>query len=589
MLKEIDTSNIHHIIEQKLIVPHFQGIIDFSSKKMFGVESLIRTTSPTPKLTPEELFINAQSKNCLLELDTLCLQQAISAFSKQQLSGYIFINVLPTSLEHICHYFATTDISIPLTHIVLEISEKHPFNNISQLNEHILTLRNYGILIAIDDLGAGYSGLKAWAEIQPDFVKIDRHFIDGIHSDGIKREFVRSILEIARGIGCEVIAEGIETIEELEVLQSFNIKLGQGYLLHKPEEKPSSISVENLPFNSHSLTLRKINTRPTETAESILEKREPISPDIRADIINDEFKNQPHISSLPIVKNSIPVGIISRFNMLETFSGRYSHQLHGDKPIEEFMNKAPVIVDSQTSLQDISKRITNNDNIDLNTDLIITKNNHYIGIGKTARLLEELTNSQIRYARHSNPLTLLPGNVRIYEWLDSLIQKEENFWLAYFDINHFKPFNDYYGYSRGDEVIVSLSEAIVKNTSVNLDMVGHIGGDDFVVIFRSSDWKARCKKILEDFKTSSIEFYSEKEINENGIWCEDRQGKPTFFNIITLAIGVVNPDPASCQSHHDVAALASTAKHEAKKKKDNYLFVSRRRFPKNYRFEHSIT
>jgi EAL domain-containing protein (putative c-di-GMP-specific phosphodiesterase class I) len=96
-----------------------------------------------------------------------------------------------------------------------------------------------GFSIALDDLGAGYSSLRLWSELRPDIVKIDRHFIDGIHLDPLKREFVGSILQMARAARARVIAEGVEQREELQLLERMGVDLVQGYLIGRPQEHPS--------------------------------------------------------------------------------------------------------------------------------------------------------------------------------------------------------------------------------------------------------------------------------------------------------------------------------------------------------------
>lgn len=573
--------SIHSIIEHKKVQPHFQGIVDFANEKLMGFESLVRTAPSVPRIAPDQLFALAQQESCMKQLDQMCVEQTLAQVQALELQGLIFINMLPCTLDSFCQHLQEK--RIRLDGITLEISEKYPFNDFEKLKSHVAILRKHGALIAIDDLGAGYSGLIAWAEIRPDFVKIDRHFVHHIHIDGVKREFVRSIIEVARGLNCQVIAEGIETSGELEVLQSIGIKLGQGYFLHRPEAKPYRVTIPTAFLRSSKVSPKQVNTRLVDTAECLLEKVPPLLPKFKAELVNDIFKRDPSISSIPVVNGTKPVGIISRAQILELFSGRYSHQLHGHKPIENFMNTQPIVVDLQDNLQDISKLITQKTDTDLNNSFIITHNREYVGAGKVAKLLKHITDSQIRYARYSNPLTLLPGNVPIFEWIDDLLKQQQDFWIAYFDINHFKPFNDYYGYSRGDEVISCLSEIIVNNASANIDLVGHVGGDDFVVIFRSEDWEQRCYNMLHHFEETIKQFYSKKELTENGIWSEDRQGNPTFYNLITLAIGAANPDIRCCQSHHDVASLASDAKHKAKAEGGNHLFVCRRRSTKGSR------
>ena len=94
--------------------------------------------------------------------------------------------------------------------------------------------RELGFSIAIDDLGAGYSGLKQWSELCPEFVKIDRYFIDHCDQSVVKKEFLKSIIELAKATNTQVIAEGIERAEELRLLESLGVQHAQGFLLERP-------------------------------------------------------------------------------------------------------------------------------------------------------------------------------------------------------------------------------------------------------------------------------------------------------------------------------------------------------------------
>jgi len=108
------------------------------------------------------------------------------------------------------------------------------------------------------------------------------------------------------------------------------------------------------------------------------------------------------------------------------------------------------------------------------------------------------------------------------------------------------------------------------------DFIGHVGGDDFVLIFRSENWRKRCENILAEFEKLAVTLLPEQQ---KGYWSEDRQGTRQRFGPLTLAIGCVNPDPTQCTTHHQVSLLLADAKHSAKMSGGNAIFESRRRAP----------
>lgn len=564
----------------------FQAILDLGNNTLVGYEALTRCPPDSPFASAEALFAVAWRENLLAELNACCIARAVEAFRRLDLAGKLFLNTTPGALNRVIDAMGPVPENWYKGRVVLEISEKYPLEDMHGVNTYARQANELGIEVALDDLGTGYSGLKTWSLVRPDYVKIDRHFITDIHLDPVKREFVRSISEIARSLRCRVIAEGIEREEELATLRSLHIRYGQGYLIHCPEEAPKGTPNLLVIEGSRNDDSAPVFIRPTETVEVLMEYVEPLHADTCAEEVNDIFAKNALVTSLPVVENDKPIGIISRKQIMERFSQRYSFALLSRKPIALFAERNPLVVDCQTPMQEVSRLITGASGGDMNLDFIITRNGDYAGVGKVATLLKNITDMQLRSARHSNPLTQLPGNVPIHEQVDDLLKTRTDFHFAYIDINDFKPFNDYYGYSLGDEIINCLAAVITRETNRSLDFVGHIGGDDFVVLFRCGDWERKCRAIIATFASHVRGFYSARELAAGGIHCLDRQGRETLCPLLSLAIGVVHPDPEQCFSHHDVAILASEAKHEAKSGGGNVLFFSRRRVPREQAVKH---
>ncbi|PKH98012.1 GGDEF domain-containing protein, partial [Shewanella sp. 11B5] len=217
-------SELDHIIEQQSIDAVFQPIFNVSTNQLHGYEALSRGPKNSPLHTPFALFTTAEKQNLLSELETLCRSISINAFHSRQLNGKLFINISPKALLDPNHPKGMTlqlikQLGINPSDVVIELSEQYPADDIDLLKSCLNHYRNQGFLTAIDDLGAGYSGLRLWSELAPDYVKIDRHFIHQIDTTAVKQEFVRSIVDLCQNLTCKVIAEGIETNEELTTLK----------------------------------------------------------------------------------------------------------------------------------------------------------------------------------------------------------------------------------------------------------------------------------------------------------------------------------------------------------------------------------
>ncbi|WP_409321441.1 EAL domain-containing protein [Pseudomonas monteilii] len=241
-------SALSAILAQRSIHSLLQPIMCLSEQRVFGHEALSRGPSNSPLHAPLNLFTIARQAGRLTELEAVCRESACRRFSEQQLQGKLFLNISPESLLEPHYPSGLTlklleQVGLPPSRVVIELTEHTPTDDFQLLSNALHHYRDMGFSIAIDDLGAGYSSLRLWSELRPEYVKIDRHFIDGIHRAPLKREFVGSILQIARASKAQVIAEGIELAEELVVLREMGVDLVQGYLLGRPQE----LGVRELP------------------------------------------------------------------------------------------------------------------------------------------------------------------------------------------------------------------------------------------------------------------------------------------------------------------------------------------------------
>ena len=131
-------------------------------------------------------------------------------------------------------------------------------------------------------------------------------------------------------------------------------------------------------------------------------------------------------------------------------------------------------------------------------------------------------------------------------------------------MNNFKPFNDQYGYWRGDEMIRLVARLAVAHCDPLRDFLGHVGGDDFIILYQSADWELQCQHIVREFAHRAIELFDEPARVAGGIHAEDRHGVSRFFPLTTLSIGAVRIRRDEFSSAEQVASVAARAKHDAK-------------------------
>ena len=547
----------------------FQPILSLSERRLVGYEALTRGPSNGPLHSPLPLFSIARSSGRLSQLELLCRRKACARFRDLKLEGKLFLNVSPESLLEPTHQPGRTlqllqNFGISPSDVVIELTEQTPIEDFSLLDTALHHYRAMGFSIALDDLGAGYSSLRLWSELRPDYVKIDRHFIEGIHLDAVKREFVGSILKMAHASRAQVIAEGIEIAEELAVLSEMGVDLVQGYLLGRPNENPPRDARALLPEVDSAGTL--LAEEQSDLAPLLLEQPAVRDSTPIGDVL-EAFRAQANLNSLAVLDSrDQPVGIVHRHALSDALLKPFAPELYARKPISRLMSEDFLAVERSQSLQQVSRLLTSRARQRIEEDFIITLNGRYLGLGRVIDVLKLITEQKIRQARHANPLTLLPGNVPIQQCLSRLLQQGREAVVCYVDIDSFKPFNDLYGYARGDEVLLCLAQCLGERVDPTRDFVGHIGGDDFMLVLGTQDWRERLNHLLEDFQGQCRRFYNREHLDAGCFVAHNRQGRREEYPLLSLSIGVVHVKSGAGQrlDASQLAGLASEAKRHAK-------------------------
>lgn len=577
---------IEEILHRQRLSAVFQPVVLMKSGMILGYEGLIRGPENSPWHSPRELFREATAREVRTPVEKLCRNVIVRSFLKLGLREKLFVNITQDSLfellaeDHSHGLFGAVELQP--SSIILELTEQQPFEDHERLKDVIQQLRTQGFEFALDDLGEGYSTLRLWSELRPEYVKIDKHFIQSIHRNPIKLQFVRSIQQIADNIKTRVIAEGVETQAELVILKSLGIHYCQGFYVARPTGAPSnSLSIEVIKAIHDPMDLVPSGTDAQPrgmltTARKLLIPAEPVAPETPNERVFRLFTTNSDLQSVPVVRNGSPIGLVSRYKLIDFFARLYTRDLYGKKPCMDLMDPEPLIVDVNISLQELSHLLVAGDRRHLSDGFILTENDLYAGVGTGQDLIREITALQIQAARYANPLTLLPGNVPIQEYIERLLQRQCPFVACHCDLDFFKPFNDRYGYGRGDDVIQMTGRLLAGACTPDVDFVGHIGGDDFVLIFQSIDWEERCLSVLHQFRSEIYACFSPEDLERQGYVTEDRKGVPTLHPLTSLSIGATVIEGGTICSHHDVSVWMNESKNQAKKQPGGGLFVDRR-------------
>jgi EAL domain-containing protein (putative c-di-GMP-specific phosphodiesterase class I)/GGDEF domain-containing protein len=585
---------LDRLIEQRSFDIHFQPLVAIDRAEIFGFEALTRAPADGPLHSPLVLFEAAARLGRLVELEHLIIQRAMQRFKALGLPGQLFLNVTADTLlgarEHVGRLAAQlAELGLPTSRVVIELTETRPIEDLAQLDDALQALRELGFRVALDDLGEGFASLRRWMEMRPDFVKIDRHFIDGIAQEPLKQQFVRSIVEMAATSGCEVVAEGLEQEPDLDVLRRLGLTICQGYLFARPSATPrASLGAQwsgRLAADAQPRLLQNDLALPLAqgaitSAAQLARRGLTVTAATSCRAVVDLFHRDDQLLAIPVLdEHQRPIGVLRSLHVLKRSTERYFMDIFDKRSCVELMDVHPLVFDVATPLRAMSDALANLDERLLMDGFIVTRDGAYFGSGRSSDLLKAVSDLQVHAARYANPLTLLPGNVPIDNHLDRLIEAGETFAAVVWDIDHFKPFNDVYGYRVGDDIIRLAARVLTQAADPQLDFVGHIGGDDFMMVLSSADWEARLTRICEAFDAGVRSFFSAEHLTAGGYVTLNRQNQPSFHPLPTISAGAVLHLPGHFESARALSAALAEPKRVAKGRAGGSRFFVDRRQP----------
>ena len=217
----------------------YEPIVSVEGRTVYGYEALARGPEGTAFRSPMALFAAAEEEGQIFELDCLCRRSGLAGAEELPEGTNLFLNVRPTTIhdpnfrpEAVIRTLERT--RLRPQDVVFEISEQESIANFDVFREIRDEYRSLGFRFALDDTGAGYASLQAVLQLEPEFIKVDRAFITGLDTDRAKQNMLRAFQDVADHMGAKIIGEGLDRLEELEMLGELGIAFGQGWLFGKP-------------------------------------------------------------------------------------------------------------------------------------------------------------------------------------------------------------------------------------------------------------------------------------------------------------------------------------------------------------------
>lgn len=241
LLQRVQFPHFTDIIYKGAFQSFLQPIVSMKNEEIFGFEHLLRADKR--EVSPAALFNFAAEAGLTSMLDQRARKTAVRKRAQEAIPDGVksFINFLPSTIYNpdfcLRQTFHTVEqYGVDPKDLVFEVVETEKLDDVARLKRIFKRYKQEGMKVALDDVGAGYSTLELLKELEPDFVKIDRAYISYCDSDTQKQEFLFKVMDVARLLGTQVLAEGIERQEELTFCKQIGMDLAQGYFIGKPSE-----------------------------------------------------------------------------------------------------------------------------------------------------------------------------------------------------------------------------------------------------------------------------------------------------------------------------------------------------------------
>lgn len=236
--------NLRRVLETGQVHAVYQPVVDLVERKVIGLEALTRV--PQGRFSnPEHLFKVAAENNTLWSLERLCREKALQGLPALADNELLFLNIEPDSIHdpqllEPSFLRRLEESGLTPRRIVLEMTEHTAVSDFGAVRRTLQEFRKMGFRLAMDDVGSGYSGLQAIAEISPDYIKVDMTLVRNLDTHPIKRELISTIRRFTDTTGITLVAEGVETHEELASLIDAGVRCAQGFLFARPASPPAS-------------------------------------------------------------------------------------------------------------------------------------------------------------------------------------------------------------------------------------------------------------------------------------------------------------------------------------------------------------
>lgn len=548
----------------------FQPIISTTSRKTHGFEALARM--------PDARFANVgdlldQAFACgvLRRVEGILLRRATSKFAAypENAAFRLFCNLDNRVFDgrdsdDLLALDLFEQINLPFDRLCLELSERDTIIAPDHMVKLAQFLGRNGARVALDDFGVGVSSLQLLLTVEPHYVKIDRCFIHQVSSSTRKQAIVAKLCELAHSLGFFTVAEGVESETDFRMARDLGCDFAQGYHIAFPSQSMAELSGAYCP--------QRTEPRAPQMDPRVVEMMTDIPPllhDAPLSRAVDAFRADPKLALVPVVdRQGVLQGVILEEEVRNYLLSDFGPSLLANKsvaPRASDLTKRCAVADANGSVETIVNSYVA---AEIAHGMILTSDGLYTGYLTNHALLRLASEREVVVAREQSPLTKLPGNSLIKREIVQALGHNIPTTLCLLDFDHFKAFNDVYGFAAGDTVLTLFARLLKELEQRVSCFAGHIGGDDFFLALTGED--AANTLVIRDlcrrFSLEAANLYSRSDRERRGILALDRYGQERFFPLLRASGGVLHlPASRAHLTQAMVEMQLAAAKDQAKK------------------------
>jgi diguanylate cyclase (GGDEF)-like protein len=339
--EQIKRRHVREAIDAESIEIVVQPIVDLAAGRIHAFEALSRFIGPGPS-SPATWLARAEPFGMRVELELACLRRSLALLGELPEGTRLSVNLSALALHDPRTRRLLRD-GHP-ERLIVELTEESLITDMGTLRADLDPLLGCGITLAVDDMGAGYSNLRQVIALAPSLLKLDRTLVRGIDRDPSQRLLIDALTGYAQRTGAEIVAEGIETEPELEVIRALGISYGQGYLLARPAPPWPTVDLsasEQVPRRDLTHGSRPVTIPPQTTADEARKR----------------FMALPELESLTIVDGEHrPLALITRYRLLTVLGHRFGYALWGERPVTRIADRYCLRLPAGTPMEELARK-----------------------------------------------------------------------------------------------------------------------------------------------------------------------------------------------------------------------------------------